>query len=198
MFIYFPPSKGLPTSQIVWTTWKHSNPKCRALHQNYHGLTTIFTTLKWVAAWIIFNNCFSVPGDSLDNLEETSEEIRLAFFPPYMDTRCLLNFMREFSRMTSRVPKPQRQPSSGLNLLWENLLEYYQKVELTLLASLDLDASGYDIYSTFKEVFTVLRDATPNYLLILILELRAEVAKLKRDRGELTDEGQLSTKRRIW
>ena len=36
MSIYFPPSKELPTSQIVWTTWKHSGLKFRALHQDCH------------------------------------------------------------------------------------------------------------------------------------------------------------------
>ena len=155
-------------------------------------------SLWWVVVWIIFHNCFSMPGGSDSDLQEVPEHLRMALFPHLLySIHRRDSFTIPSSNMHYSLPKSHQKVFFALDYLRWLLIQHYRKVESTLPHSINLDASDDEIYQTFMEQFNAAQLNCPNYTLTFVRQLRAEMSNSKREREESTgDTGHHSIKRR--
>ena len=163
-------------------------------HNYLHDLEALW----WVATWIVANHCFSMPNDSHSDLCETPESLRVALFPPtLMNSRRQNCFIHGFSKIAA-VPQTHKQVFLALEGLRRSLTQQYRKIQSMLPRSINLDTSDNMIYKVFKDIFKSL-ELSPNYTLISIPQLHAEITNSKREREDLTtkDSGPSSKRRAV-
>ena len=162
-------------------------------------------SLWWVAVWIVFNNCFGEPDDSLSSSQEPDvpltpqappDSIRAALFPPFLDSARRQNFFISTFSEIQGLPEQYLMPFKLLDLIRSLLIEHYEKIQSTLPMSINLNASGDDVYDYFMEAFDFLRQSTPNHTLMSIPTVRADMQESKRKRDEPTDSMGRSSRRR--
>ena len=176
-------------------------PKLPWRFNHLHDLESLW----WVAVWIVFNNCFGEPDDSLSSSQEPDvpltpqappDSIRAALFPSSLESiRRRDFFIGRFSQIQG-LPEQYLMPFNALDIIRSLLIEHYEKIQSTLPMSINLNASGDDIYDYLMQVFNILRESTPNHTLMSIPTVCADMQESKRKRDEPTDSMGRSSRRR--
>ena len=128
-------------------------------------------------------------SDNLPGLQEMIEDLCDAqkLFPPSYAVSHLSGFLSTFSSNLRNISKNKKHFILALNYLQICLKRQYREVESGLPVSVNLDASNDAIYKTFKDTFNACRTLSPDFTLIFLPQVHADLIKgLKREGEEQT------------
>ena len=141
-----------------------------------------------MATWIVANHCFSISGDSHSDLCETPESVWVTLLPPILRDLCCQDCFIDGFSWIADVPQTHQEILLVVEGLWRSLTQQYQKIQSMLPRSINLDTSDNMIYKVFENTFKSL-ELSPNYTLISIPQLHAEITYSNRKREDLTTKG---------
>jgi hypothetical protein len=206
MFLFRPrqssdPNKRLEshiaTQQNPWAehqnaTKYNQSTQSPFIHNHLHDLESLW----WVAVWVVFYNHFFESQSSKEacplNFQQAESQLASArtLFPSIMESaKRLLGFQHSFPQVCSDLPSNKQAICNGLDILRESLIDHYLNVELTLPRSVNLAASGDDIYDIFRKLFSEAQKTYAGCILTFIPGVYDKLrANLKRPRAESTSD----------